>query len=266
MEALLHWLHEQPFALSFLLVVTAFVVPTLLGGHLLQPYIARMLKRESDANTIAGVALNTISLFYAVLLGLLSLAVFQNYTYADTTTELEAASIIALGRNAHMYPAPLADQIRTILVAYLDEEIGPGWKMQKSGQASPKAAALVDQLGHLLQGFNPRTTGEQALHENTLRLFSDFVDRRQQRLDASETNIPGILWFVVLTGAVINAVALWLFDLHRQTHLVIGTCLSLFIGIIVYMLAMLDDPFSGYSGLLPDSLISARAQLPVDRQ
>ena len=78
MEALLHWLHEQPFALSFLLVVTAFVVPTLLGGHLLQPYIARMLKRESDANTIAGVALNTISLFYAVLLGLLSLAVFQN--------------------------------------------------------------------------------------------------------------------------------------------------------------------------------------------
>ncbi len=114
--------------------------------------------------------------------------------------------------------------------------------------------------------FNPGNIGEQALHVNTLRLFSDFVDRRQQRLDASETNIPGILWFVVLSGAVLNSVALWLFDLHRQTHLVIGTCLSLFIGIIVYMLAMLDDPFSGYSGLLPDNFISAKAQLPVDRR
>jgi hypothetical protein len=192
--------------------------------------------------------------------------VFQNYTYADQTTELEAASIIALGRNAHMYPNPVGAQIRSILIQYLDEEIGPGWQLQKSGKASPAAASLVDALGHLLQGFNPTAAGEQALHENTLRLFSDFVDRRQQRIDASETNIPGILWFVVLTGAVVNAIALWLFDLDRQTHLVIGTCLSLFIGIVVYMLAMLDDPFSGYSGLLPDNLISARAQLPVDRQ
>ena len=102
MEALLHWLHEQHFALSFLLVVASFVVSTLLGGHLFQPYFAGTLKNERNANTIAGVALSTIALYYAVLLGLLSLAVFQNYTYADQTTELDAASIIALGRNAHM--------------------------------------------------------------------------------------------------------------------------------------------------------------------
>ena len=262
MEALLHWLHEQHFALSFLLVVASFVVSTLLGGHLFQPYFAGTLKNERNANTIAGVALSTIALYYAVLLGLLSLAVFQNYTYADQTTELEAASIIALGRNAHMYPTPLGAQIRSILLQYLDEEIGPGWELQKSGIASPAGSKLVDRLGHVLQGFNPSTNGEQALHESTLRLFSDFVDRRQQRIDASETNIPGILWFVVLTGAVVNAVALWLFDLDRQTHLVIGTCLSLFIGIIVYMLAMLDQPFSGYFGLMPDNLVSARAELP----
>jgi hypothetical protein len=265
MEELLHWLHEQPLILSFLLVVSAFVVPTLLGTHLVQPYFAKTLRKEREANTIASVALSTVSLFYAVLLGLLSLAVYQNYTYADQTTELEAASIIALGRNAHMYPAPVRDQVRSILIRYLDEETGPGWAMQKAGKASPEGASLVDELGHLLQGFNPGTAGEQALHDNTLRLLSDFVDRRQQRIDASGTSIPGILWFVVLTGAAVNAVTLWLFDLDRQTHLVIGSCLSLFIGIIVYMIAMLDQPFSGDLGLLPDSLVSARQQLPVDQ-
>jgi hypothetical protein len=265
MEDLLHWLHEQPLILSFLLVVSAIVVPTLLGTHLVQPYFAKTLRKEREANTIASVALSTISLFYAVLLGLLSLATYQNYTYADQATELEAASIIALGRNAHMYPSPVRDQVRSILIRYLDEETGPGWAMQKAGKASPEGASLVDELGHLLQGFNPGTTGEQALHDNTLRLFSDFVDRRQQRIDASGTSIPGILWFVVLTGAAVNAVTLWLFDLDRQTHLVIGSCLSLFIGIIVYMLAMLDQPFSGDLGLLPDSLISARQQLPADQ-
>jgi hypothetical protein len=264
MEDLLHWLHRQPLLLSFLLVVSAFVVPTLLGGHLVQPYLAKTLRKEREANTIAGVALSTIALYYAVLLGLLSLAVFQNYSYAEQTTELEAASIIALGRNAHMYPAPLGLQIRATLVKYLDEETGPGWELQKAGKPSQQAGSLVDNLGHLIQSFNPQTAGEQALHDNTLRLFSDFVDRRQQRIDASGTSIPGILWFVVLTGAVVNAVALWLFDLDRQTHLVIGGCLSLFIGIIVYMLAMLDQPFSGSLGLLPDSLVSARQQLPAD--
>ncbi|MET0481426.1 MAG: hypothetical protein ABWZ27_00755 [Aestuariivirgaceae bacterium] len=265
MEEILHWLHELPLTLSFLLVVSAFVGPTLIGTHLFQPYFAKTLRNERQGNTIAGVALSTISLFYAVLLGLLALAVYQNYTYADQTTELEAASIIALGRNAHMYPAPVGDQVRAILIRYIDEETGPGWLMQKVGKSSPEGAGLVDELGHLLQGFNPGTTGEQALHDNTLRLFSDFVDRRQQRIDASETSIPGILWFVVLTGAAVNAVTLWLFDLDRQTHFVIGGCLSLFIGIIVYMLAMLDQPFSGDLGLLPDSLVSARHQLPEDR-
>jgi hypothetical protein len=265
MEALLHWLHEQPLILSFLLVVSAFVVPTLLGTHLVQPYLANTLHNERQANTIAGVALSTVALYYAVLLGLLSLAVFQNYTYADQTVELEAATVIALGRNAHMYPEPVGAQVRSILIRYLEEEAGPGWELQKIGKASPAGTQLVDDLGHLLQAFSPRTTGEQALHDNTLRLFSDFVDRRQQRIDASETSIPGILWFVVLTGAAVNAVALWLFDLNRQTHFVIGGCLSLFIGIIVYMLAMLDQPFSGDLGLLPDSLISARHQLPTDK-
>src|SRR5215468_10221003 len=50
MEDLLHWLHKQPLILSFLLVVSAFIVPTLLGTHLFQPYFAKSIRNDRQAN------------------------------------------------------------------------------------------------------------------------------------------------------------------------------------------------------------------------
>ena len=261
MGLVLSWLHSLPIITSFLLVVFVFVLPTLLGGWHLQPHVVRALRNARDGNAIAGIALSTIALFYAVLLGLLSLAVFQNYTTAGDTVEREAASVMTLGRSFHMYPSPLKGQLGELLVRYVDEEAGPGWAMQRIGRSSAEGDALVDRIGHLLQGFNPSTNGEKAVHLDTLRMFSEFVDRRQQRIDASQNSIPGVLWFVVLVGAVINTTVLWLFDYDQRTHLVVGGALSLFIGIMVFMLAALDQPFNGYSGLGPGKLVNAREQL-----
>jgi hypothetical protein len=48
------------------------------------------------------------------------------------------------------------------------------------------------------------------------------------------------MWYVVRTGAVLNVFVLWLFDLSRATHLVLGGVLMIFIGLVVYLVAVLD--------------------------
>jgi hypothetical protein len=69
------------------------------------------------------------------------------------------------------------------------------------------------------------------------------------------------MWYIVLSGAVINIVVIWMFDLRWSTHAIIAGALSLFIGLVIYMIAVLDKPFMGRDGLMPDALVAVREQI-----
>jgi hypothetical protein len=255
-------LHEWPTLVGIAVVVALFLVPTLIGSAFLQPVIGRLLRGEKDPNAPVALLLNVFTLYYAVLLALLSLAVFENYNKAQDTIAREAASIVMLYRNLSGYPEPIRSSLVDVLQRYLDEETGPGWRDQRENRISPPGLLLVDELNRQLLSFRPnRDASEDILHRETLRTFSEFVDRRRARMEAGGTNIPPIIWYVVLTGAILNVVVLWLFDLGRTTHLVLGGVLTLFIGLVIYMVAVLDQPFRGVHGLTPDDLISARQEI-----
>jgi hypothetical protein len=256
------WLHEWPTVLGAGFIVACFLVPTLIGSAFLQPVIARLLRGEKEPNTPVALLLNAFTLYYGVLLALLSIAVFENYNKAQDTISREAASIVALYRNLGGYPEPIRASLIDVLRRYADEETGPGWREQRRNQASAPGVLLVDDLNRQLLSFRPdRQTGEDILHGETLRSFGEFVDRRRARIQAGGTSIPPIIWSVVLTGAVLNVLVLWLFDLSRTTHFVLGGVLTVFIGLVIYMVAVLDQPFRGVHGLAPDDLLYARRQI-----
>jgi hypothetical protein len=256
------WLHDLPVVLGASLVCLAFLVPTLIGSVMLQPAVARLLRGEKDANTLVGLLLNAYTLFYGVLLALLSIAVFENYGKAQDAIGREASSLFVFYRNVASYPEPIRTTLLDGLRRYADEETGSGWQEQRRDQASTGGRALIDQLGEKLMGFTPsRATGEDLLHRETLRAFDDFIERRRARIQAAGTNIPMIMWYVVVVGAILNVFVLWLFDLRRMTHVIFGGVLMIFIGLVIYMVAVLDRPFRGTHGLKPDDLVRARQQM-----
>lgn len=259
---MIDWLHELPVGLGATIVCGCFLVPTLIGSAFLQPLIGRILRGEKNPNTLVGLLLNAFALYYGVLLALLSIAVFDNYDRARDAVGQEASSIVALYRNVSGYPEPVRASLMGLLRQYLDEETGPGWKQQHLNRASTRGMILVDDLSRQLLSFQPdHETGEDVLHRETLRTFSDFVERRRLRIQAAETRIPSVIWYVVLTGAVLNVFVLWLFDLKRTSHFVLGGVLTIFIGLVVYMVAVLDQPFRGAHGINPDELVLARRQM-----
>ena len=259
---MIDWLHELPVGLGAAVVCGCFLVPTLIGSAFLQPLVGRLLRGEKNPNTLVGLLLNAFALYYGVLLALLSIAVFDNYDKARDAIGQEASSIVALYRNVSGYPEPARTSHMGLLRQYLDEETGPGWKEQHRNKASTQGMTLVDDLDRQLLSFKPdREAGEDVMHRETLRTLSDFVERRRLRIQAAETSIPPVIWYVVLIGAVLNVFVLWLFDLKRTSHFVLGGVLTIFIGLVVYMVAILDQPFRGAHGLKPDDLILARLQM-----
>jgi hypothetical protein len=257
---MLDWLHDLPTALGLLIVCAAFVAPTLLGSFLLQPSVARVFKGERDINTVLGFLLNAFALYFGVLLALLSIAVFENHNKAEDAVHREAAGLIKLYRDMRGYPEPVRTELSAALHKYVDHVVGPGWLAQARGEAAPGEIAIMNELHHKLTGFQPGGVGESLLHAQTLRTLDDFVEHRRLRIAAGGSAIPKIMWFVVLCGAAMNVVVIWMFDLRPSTHAIIGGSLSLFIGLVIYMVAVLDAPFKGRHGLKPDAIAAIHAQ------
>jgi hypothetical protein len=255
------WLHDLPPLVGASIVCATFLVPTLIGSRLLQPAVARLLKGERDANAAVGLLLNAFTLYYAVLLALLSVAVYENYGRAEEAIGREASSIVVLYRDLNGYPEPQRTSFGDALRRYVDEEAGPSWGEQQRGESSGRGTLLADDLGRQLMSFRPGQTGLDLLHRETLRTFDEFVDRRRARLQAARTSVPPVLWYVVVVGAALNVLVLWLFDLTRSTHFIIGGVLTVFIGLVIYMVAVLDQPFRGVHGLEPRDLLEVRQQI-----
>jgi hypothetical protein len=256
------WLHELPIAVSAAVIVASFLVPALIGSALLQPMVGRLLRSQKDPNEFAGLLLNAFSLFYGVLLALLSIAVFDNYSKAQDAIGHEASGIVGLYRLVNAYPEPLRTSLTDLLRRYVEEETGAGWEEQRHGRVPWSGTLLVDELSRQLLSYKPdRNSGEAILHGEGLRTYREFIDRRSIRMQAAATTIPPVVWYVVVTGAILNVLILWLFDLKRTTHFILAGVLMMFIGLTIFMVAVLDQPFRGAHGLDPDDLINARQQM-----
>lgn len=263
---MLDWLHDLPTLSGAVLVCGVFVIPTLVGSYLLQPYIARMFRGERDINTVLGFLLNAFALYFGVLLALLSIAVFENHNKADDAVVREAAAIIKLYRDLRGYPEAARASPAAVLDAYVDEVTGPGWEWQKRGQANPKEIAIVGELHRVISGFRPADAAEGIRYAETLRALDAFVEARRIRIFAGGDAIPKIMWFIVLVGAVMNVMVIWMFDLKPFSHAVIGGTLSLFVGLVIYMIAMLDAPFRGAYGLKPDAIAAVHGQIALHKR
>lgn len=262
---LLDWLHDLPFLVGLLLVCTAFLVPTMLGSYLLQPRVAQLFRGERDINTVLGFLLNAFALYFGVLLALLSIAVFENHNKAEDAVIREAAAIIKLYRDIHSYPEDARPELLRELDGYVDEVIGPGWKMQARGEANPKEIQILGELHRKLGVFQPSNAGQSVRYAETLRVMDDFVEARRLRISAGTSSIPRIMWFVVLVGAVMNTILIWMFDLRPFTHAIIGGSLSIFIALVIYMIAVLDAPFKGVYGVKPDAIAEIHGQSRMHR-
>lgn len=257
---ILDWIHELPFVVGLALVCAVFVLPAMIGSYLLQPKIAQLLRGERDINTVLGFLLNAFSLYFGVLLALLSIAVFENHNKAEDAVVREAATIIKLYRDVRAYPEEARLDLIAILDRYVDEVIGPGWKIQGKGEVNQKEIDIVGDLHRTIGAFQPSTAGENVRYAETLRVLDDFVEARRLRISAGTSSIPRIMWFVVLIGAAMNTLLIWMFDLRPFTHAIIGGTLSLFIALVIYMIAVLDAPFRGAFGVKPEAISAIHRQ------
>jgi hypothetical protein len=239
------WIYNYPPALIGASFSFVTVATTLVGIILLGPKMRRCLHADRPANDVIGYTLSSFSVLYGILLGLLAVESYQNYTAANDVVSKEASTISALYRDFGGYPPPHQSELQDGLRSYVSEVVEKSWPMQRRGLLPTGEARWVTALFNKMVRFNPAEKSQEMLHAEALRQFNNFVEARRVRLNNIGMGIPSILWWVVLMGAIVHIVLILMLDIRPNVHMMLGGLLSFYIGLVIFSIAAMDNPFRG---------------------
>jgi hypothetical protein len=249
------WIYDLPNWLMFTLFVVAALAICWGAVFLLRPVMDRMFgSDDADArNSLLELVLTGTGLFYGLLLGLIAAATYTTYADAEGSVAHEATAIAALYRDVSAYPEPLRGQLRGDLEGYVDYMIRVAWpEQQRGGDEGMSLADRVTGLQGKLTGFEPGTPGDEVLHGETFSQFNTWVERRRELQNAISASLPAALWWVLGAGALINLVLMSMLAVRRLTaHLVISGLFAVFIAMMIFLIAAMDNPFLGEFSVAP---------------
>ncbi|MBX7103782.1 MAG: DUF4239 domain-containing protein [Gemmataceae bacterium] len=240
-----YWIYDLPTWQLVVLIASVFIAFSWTGTLFVRPFIRIFVGRRPEVNDAVGYLFGAHAAFYGILLGLLALAAYQNYTQADGIVALEAARLGALYRDVSSYPEPARGELQAHLREYTRFVIEEAWPQQQKGMVPKGGTQRMTRFQERLTQFEPVTKGQEILHAETFRQFNSMIEARRLRLNAVNSAIPPILWFVVFIGAVFNMMFVWLLNLRIVAHLFLGAVSAFFLATLVAVVAAMDNPFRG---------------------
>jgi hypothetical protein len=243
-----------------IIVVSAFVLLSIGGLFLFHRLLAHRLQLSDHLNNQIIFFASIIAMFYSLTAGMIAVGVWTTYRQVEHVVSAEATAIGCLYRDVTGYPEPARAQIQGEVRGYVDFILNQAWPLQMRGLPTDEATRKLTNLEHLLVQFEPGTSGQQILHAQVLSQYNEVAGLRRQRLHAIGGGLPSVMWSVVLIGAMLTITVTYLLEINRTLHFIMTGFLSMFIGLIVFVIASLDRPLSG-----PLAIDSHPYQLVLDR-
>lgn len=249
-----YWIYDVPTYQLGILMSVVFVGFSWAGVILVRPFMRLfVLRRREDANDVVGYIISCFCVFYGLLLGLIAVAAYQNYSEVEASVSNEAAALAALYEDVSVYEDPYGQDLRWLLRDFCRYTIRYGWPEYQKGLIPTGAEVRLRAFHERLLAFQPQTTAEEIVHSESLRQFNAFMEKHRISQQAVTTGIPAIMWYVVLIGAVLNIMLVWLFDIDFLSHLALGGVLAFFLGTVILLIASMDNPFRGEVSIQPEA-------------
>jgi len=147
---------------------------------------------------------------------------------------------------------PDRERLQGDLREYTRSEIERDWPQQQRGIVPSEGTHRLRQFTEDLLTFRPADLRDEVVHAETLRQVNNYMDFQRSRLNSVTVGIPAVLWWVVGIGAVIALLLVAMLDMEIHVHLILGAALSMFLGLVIFLIAAMDNPFRGEVSVTPD--------------
>jgi hypothetical protein len=235
-----------------LFAISLFVLVSVAGLVAVQRFVPIELRKQH--NDVAGFIYAVVGIAYAVLLGLVVVASWEQFQTARSTAVSEADELAEIFWLGHSLPPPEGRRLQELARSYAQVVVDEEWPLLAHGESSPRAWALIDEIRLTLQNQDPDTDAEQVVYDQGFERVHDLADARRDRLVESRESLPLILWAVLVVGAIVTVSFTYLFGMDSNTtHTLMVAALALVIGLVLFTIGSLEYPFSGTVRLGPEA-------------
>lgn len=244
-------------AVTFVILMVAGANGVLLLFHRLWP-----ASKRREHNDLIGWQISVTGTTYAVVIGFMLYAVWNDFQEAEINAEAEANSIVNIVRSSQGLPESPRLKIKSLSDAYVDSMLNEEWPAMKQNQFAIKPASIIEDLWQAVTSTRVNNSSEEVSLDQTLTQLSAMTEHRRLRHQQATSGIPFVLWFVLITGAVVVITSACMFgSLNFQVQLVQVSLLSLMLALIIAAIADLNNPFRGAVTVSPTGFEQARSTL-----
>jgi hypothetical protein len=249
-----------PLWLSGILVIGVPALLAMFGPILLRRRIG--LERLSRNNEVAGFKFATVGVLYAVLLAFAVIVVWEKYSDAESHVAEEAGAAATIYRLSDGIAGEAGAQLRDSMNTYLKAAIADDWRAMEQHRASPVATHALDAIYKGMLTYHPADQRGAVLLAEVLHQLNLVTQARRARLVAAAGSVPGILWFVLFSGAVITVGFTFFFATENvRAQAVMTGALSILIFSGLLIIIAVDHPFAGTVKVTPEALAAVLEQL-----
>jgi hypothetical protein len=231
--------------LLFLIIVVGSMVLACVSLLFVRQQREKMLVEIHD-NEAIGFIFATVSVVYAVLLAFLVISVWEAFGTAQHAVANEASAIVTTARYSASFPEPVRSEVHDQLRQYTELVLNQEWQMMQKPTEDPtgsiEARNALQNVWDLVQQKLP----PNAINADALNSVTELSRYRLLRLVSGEDVIPDYVWLVLLTGGIIVVYfGLMLRVENPRLHMVLVALLTASIAICLWLMAIVNSPFSG---------------------
>ena len=214
--------------------------------------------RLKELNDITGFYFTLIGTIYAVILAFMVFAVWTDYQVADGTVEKEANAAISIARTAYGYPRDTHQAMVPAVLAYVRSAIDDEWPAMSHQKESAVTRSHMDGMWTAALALHPETMREQVLLQQVLSSLGTLREARRSRLLKSQSDLPRILWDLLLLGGGVTLFGSLFFGVRNfKYHAFQTVLLATTIAMVLFVLQSINHPYRGEVRVEPDALREA---------
>lgn len=227
-----------------ILLLPIFTAIAMAGPLLIRRRIA--LERLRTNNEVAGFKFATIGVLYAVLLAFVVVIAWERFHDAERALATEAGAAANVFRLSAGLNETAAAALRKQITAYLQSVIGDDWPAMAAGHSSPATTRALNGLYESLIRYSPTDLHDSDVYRDLLGEADKLTEARRERLVMAEGTVPGVIWFVLVLGAVLTIAFTLFFGTENviTQSLMTGVLAALIFSALLVIIAI-DRPFSG---------------------
>ena len=236
-------LSSLPLWQSFTLVVVAGTVVGMAVPALLRRWLG--IERLKINNEVAGFKFAVVGVVYAVNLGFATVVTWEKFRDAETAVLQEASAVTALIRLSNGLEAPAAREVQDQLRAYVQAVVDEDWPAMGRGGFSHAVTQRLDALyaAVLARQAHPQ---EAAAVQAMFGELDRVTQARRARVALADGIIPGVIWSLLVCGALITVAFTFFFgSAGLPAQVMMNGLLSCLVFLTLWAISAIDFPFAG---------------------